>query len=69
MSGVAPEALAALCGEVFGIELDPARVRAIAPQLETVLAEIKRLRALDLAAVPPAVVFDPECVYRDRNDD
>jgi hypothetical protein len=69
LARIAPDALAALCAEVFGLDLDRERLEVLAPQLEVVLAEIKRSRELDLAAVSPAVVFDPLCVYPPGEND
>lgn len=66
---IEPEALAALCQEVFGINLDRQRVSVLAPRLKELLLEIRTVRELDLSAVTPAVIFDPLCVYRDGGDE
>ncbi|CAA0128681.1 Uncharacterised protein [Starkeya nomas] len=52
-----------LLTEVIGLERDPRRVTHLLAQFKPVLAEIDKLRALDLSDVHPPVVFDPSLPY------
>ena len=51
--------LEALSEDVFGISLPVDRFEIIARELNEVLAEIKKLRSLDLSDTDPVVIFDP----------
>ncbi|MEM9764809.1 MAG: hypothetical protein AAF968_20280 [Pseudomonadota bacterium] len=42
-----------------GLDLPPDRLREVAAAFAEIRAEIEKLRALDLAETPPAVVFQP----------
>jgi hypothetical protein len=52
-------ALEALSEEVFGVSLPAERFDVIARELGEVLAEVKKLRSLDLSGADPVVIFDP----------
>ena len=56
--------LVELCIPVFGLDLDRARLETVLKELEPVLAEVTKLRQLDLHDLDPAVVYDPETCYR-----
>jgi hypothetical protein len=60
---VAPSALS-LLAEVTGTPIAPQRLQALLAECAPILDEIARLRAVDLAEVHPAVIFDPTAVYR-----
>ena len=45
--------------DILGLDLPPARLAEVVRLYRSVLAEIERLRALDLTDVHPAVMFDP----------
>lgn len=47
-----------------GARLEPARLAEVIAAYEPILAEIARLRELDLADVHPAIVFEPTAAYR-----
>ena len=64
MKKISPASVAALCPQLFGIEVERERVAVLANELTSILSEIEKLRTLDLSDVPPVVVFDPEAVYR-----
>lgn len=49
-----------------GWPLDAARLREVVAAYEPIFEEIAKLRALDLADVHPAVIFEPTAVYRRR---
>ncbi|WP_331316327.1 DUF1028 domain-containing protein [Methylobacterium mesophilicum] len=71
--GAAGAAAPDLLRDVIGLRQDPARVAHLLAQFAPVLAEIARLRDLDLADIHPPVVFDPTLPYRrvphdDRRD-
>jgi hypothetical protein len=51
-------------GELFGLDLPPARLREVLAAYGDIVAEIRKLRALDLTDVHPAVVFEPTAPYR-----
>ena len=50
--------------DILGVELDPERRAVILEAFRDVLAEIRKLRALDLTDVHPCVVFEPTAPYR-----
>ena len=52
-------ALEALSEDVFGVSLPTERFEVIARELGEVLAEVKKLRSLDLSDTDPVVIFDP----------
>jgi hypothetical protein len=52
-------ALEALSEDVFGVSLPTERFEVIARALGEVLAEVKKLRSLDLSDIDPVVIFDP----------
>jgi hypothetical protein len=52
-------AMEVLSEEVFGVSLPKERFEVIARELGQVLAEVKKLRSLDLSDTDPVVVFDP----------
>ena len=71
--GAAGDAAPDLLRDVVGLRQEPARVAHLLAQFAPVLAEIARLRDLDLADIHPPVVFDPTLPYRrvphdDRRD-
>lgn len=53
-----------LLARVTGTPLGPERVAEVLQAYESIFDEIAKLRALDLADVHPAVVFEPTAVYR-----
>ena len=55
----AASALEALSEDVFGVSLPTERFEVIARELDEVLAEVKKLRSLDLSDIDPVVIFDP----------
>ena len=57
------------CSQLFGIEIERERVEVLASELAGILREVEKLRELDLADVPPVVVFDPDRVYRETGND
>jgi hypothetical protein len=52
-------AMEVLSEDVFGVALPAERFEVIARELAQVLAEVKKLRSLDLSDTDPVVVFDP----------
>jgi hypothetical protein len=52
-------AMEVLSEDVFGVALPTERFEVIARELGQVLAEVKKLRSLDLSDTDPVVVFDP----------
>jgi hypothetical protein len=49
---------------LIGTPLDEERLREVMAAYAPILAEIARLRELDLGGVHPAVLFEPTAVYR-----
>lgn len=50
--------------EILGSDLDPVRCEEVLGAFASVLAEIEKLRALDLTDVHPCVIFEPTAPYR-----
>jgi hypothetical protein len=50
--------------DILGVELDPERRAVVVEAFRDVLAEIRKLRALDLTDVHPCVIFEPSAPYR-----
>jgi hypothetical protein len=50
--------------DILGVELDPERRGVVLEAFRDVLAEIRKLRALDLTDVHPCVIFEPSAPYR-----
>jgi Asp-tRNA(Asn)/Glu-tRNA(Gln) amidotransferase C subunit len=63
MEKISPTSIAALCPQLFGLEVERERVETLVTELTSILGEIQKLRELDLSEVAPVVVFDPERVY------
>lgn len=53
-----------LLAEILGLELPIERLREVLAAYGDILAEIRRLRTLDLTDVHPAIVFEPSAPYR-----
>jgi hypothetical protein len=51
--------------DIVGVDFDAARLGENLAAFVPVLEEIRKLRALDLAGVHPAVVFDPAKGYEE----
>lgn len=60
----ADEPAAAMLEALAGTNLGPARLRQVCAAYAPMLEEISKLRALDLADVHPAVIFEPTAAYR-----
>jgi Asp-tRNA(Asn)/Glu-tRNA(Gln) amidotransferase C subunit len=52
------QALVEVAQRLGGLSLSQAELEAIAPQLETLLSDIRMLEALDLGEVEPETLFD-----------
>ncbi|MBY0611746.1 MAG: hypothetical protein K2P80_06140 [Beijerinckiaceae bacterium] len=50
--------------DMLGIGPEEARLASNLESFRSILDEIKKLRALDLTNIQPAVVFDPTLPYR-----
>jgi hypothetical protein len=50
--------------EISGVHVTAERLRENLAAYRTILAEIQKLRELDLADIHPAVIFDPTAAYR-----
>ncbi len=48
----------------FGLDLPPDRLKEVLKAYGDILAQIEKLRGLDLTDVHPAVVFEPTAPYR-----
>ena len=50
--------------ELLGLDLPPERLQEVLAAYVDILTEIRKLRALDLTDVHPAIVFEPTAPYR-----
>jgi hypothetical protein len=60
---LAPPALA-LLARITGTPLEAERLQALLADCGPILDEIAKLRAVDLADLHPAVIFEPSAPYR-----
>ena len=67
MPRISVESLVELSNPVFGLDLERDRFQTLSKELDTVLAEVMKLRELGLHDLDPAVIFDPETCYRDEH--
>ena len=51
MEKISPTSVAALCPQLFGLEIERERVEALVAELTGILSEIHKLRELDLFRV------------------
>jgi hypothetical protein len=54
--------------DILGVDFSEARLRENLEKFESIAAEIRKLRTLDLTEVHPPIVFDPTAVYRRRSE-
>lgn len=52
--------------DLFGLDLPPDRLQEVLAAYGDILAEIRKLRSLDLTDVHPAIVFEPTAPYRNK---
>jgi hypothetical protein len=50
--------------DILGVDLPAARVQENLEAFESIAAQIRKLRSLDLTEVHPPIVFDATLVYR-----
>jgi hypothetical protein len=50
--------------DVLGLDLPPERLHEVLAAYRDILAEIDKLRTLDLTDTHPAIVFEPTAPYR-----
>jgi putative NADH-flavin reductase len=50
--------------DLLGVDFTPERLQQNLDSFKPILEEIRKLRALDLADVHPAVIFEPTAAYR-----
>lgn len=50
--------------DVLGVDVAPERLSENLAAYRDILAEIMKLRSLDLTDVPPAIIFEPTAPYR-----
>ena len=50
--------------DILGVEVTSERLRENLAAYRSILAEIQKLRQLDLTDIHPAVIFDPTAAYR-----
>lgn len=55
--------------DILDVNVDDERLRRNLRPYRTILAEIRKLRALDLTDVHPAVIFEPTAPYRHGGKD
>ena len=65
MKKISPDNVLDLCPQLFGVEFERERLEVLLNELTIILGEITKLRELDLANIPPVVVFDPEAAYKE----
>ncbi len=53
--------------DILGLELQPERLQADLAAYADILEHIRKLRALDLTDVHPAIVFEPTAPYRQED--
>ena len=64
MPAIPSASVAELCDPVFGLSLERDRLDILMRELEPILAEIAKLREIELRDLDPAVIFEPETSYR-----
>ena len=52
-------------GELFGVDFSPERLGQNLAAYRDILAEIRKLRELDLTDIHPVVLFDPGAAFAD----
>jgi hypothetical protein len=50
--------------DLFGLDLPPERLQEVLAAYADIVAEIRKLRSLDLTDVHPAIIFEPTAPYR-----
>jgi hypothetical protein len=50
--------------DILGVQTTPERLQENLAAYRTILAEIQKLRELDLTDIHPAVIFEPTAAYR-----
>jgi len=51
--------------DILGVDFPPNRLQENLAAFRDILAEIRKLRALDLTEIHPAIIFDATSAYRD----
>ena len=55
--------------DILGVDVSESRLRENLDAFRSIVAEIRKLRGLDLTTVHPAIVFDPTAGYRRRESE
>jgi hypothetical protein len=50
--------------DILGVDVSETRLQQNVEAFRSIMAEIRKLRGLDLTTVHPAIVFDATAVYR-----
>jgi len=50
--------------DILGVQITPERLQENLTSFRGILAEIQKLRELDLTDIYPAVIFEPTAAYR-----
>ncbi|MBI3527102.1 MAG: hypothetical protein HY067_03965 [Betaproteobacteria bacterium] len=50
--------------DVLGLDLSPERLQEVVAAYRDILAEVNKLRTLDLTDTHPAILFEPTAPYR-----
>jgi putative NADH-flavin reductase len=50
--------------DILGVDFTPERLEQNLDAFRAILEEIRKLRALDLTDIHPAVIFEPTAAYR-----
>ena len=53
--------------DILGVDFAPERLQQNLDAFRSILAEIRKLRALDLTDIHPAVIFEPTAAYRQES--
>jgi hypothetical protein len=54
--------------DILGVHTTPERLQENLALFRTILAEIQKLRELDLTDIQPAVIFEPSAAYRKERE-
>jgi hypothetical protein len=53
-----------LCKDILALDLPPERLQEVVAAYRDILAQVNKLRTLDLTDTHPAILFEPTAPYR-----